>query len=107
MGSDPSALLAILQPAGDGAGIPRQREGVPERDRGARQLLRSADRSRTGRSLLRPRGSEHRRPRRAVDATDEYVFLIIAERNSEARSSFIYNFPYYICHLTLPLAAQF
>src|SRR5262249_26545631 len=75
MGSDPRARLAILQPAGDGAGIPRQREGVPERGRGARPLFRRADRSRTRRSLLRPRGAERRRPRRAVDATDEYVFL--------------------------------
>src|SRR5262245_54468138 len=75
MGSDPRARLSILQPAGDGTGIPRQREGVPERDRGARPLFRRADRSRTRRSFLRPRGAERRRPRRAVDATDEYVFV--------------------------------
>src|SRR5262245_46382487 len=75
MGGDPRARLAILQSAGDGAGIARQRAGVPERDRSARPLFRRADRSRTRRGVLRPRGAERRRPRRAVDAIDEYVFL--------------------------------
>src|SRR5262249_50656206 len=38
-------------------------------------LLRRADRSRTRRSFLRPRSFERRRPRRAVDQANEYVFL--------------------------------
>src|SRR5205807_9449858 len=67
--------LAVLRPRLAGAAHAHQRAGFSATTRTPLALRRLAHRSGRGRSLLRPRGPQRPRPRRAPYATDETLFV--------------------------------